>query len=170
MSTTPFDASAFCAKRVPVRREQLAAPAIKNGFESVVVLRGKDRHSRNNDFLVEESKEEQDGPVIAHFIADTYKTYHPAYAAPSGDGAPEEEAKAELSSPHPPGSPLRARLTPKKVHDDSYEGLLRAADFVDGASAVDQVVLVRRDNVVVYANEKEREGSRGATIRGSNPG
>lgn len=49
---------------------------------------------------------------------------------------------------------LPARLTPRKVHDDSYAGVLDAAAFVDASGVVDQVVVVRRDNLVAYANER----------------
>ncbi|KAI1335130.1 zeta toxin [Xylariaceae sp. FL0016] len=52
------------------------------------------------------------------------------------------------------GGRLPARLTPKAVHDDSYAGLLEAAQFVDLSDAVDQVVVVRRDNLVSYVNER----------------
>ncbi|KAK7924556.1 TPR repeat protein oca3 [Apiospora marii] len=232
-----------------------AAPAIKKAFESVAI-RGKHRRSRDSSVLAEDIKEEQEGPVLAHFVADTYKTYHPAYATLSAaeqrDHQPgrasaatgpdarrwlamaaryavalradvllesacrypddfaslaqtfheggyrvevvllavpaglsrlgtltrfyrrrrpsEEAAGAESSPPRQQGALLQARLTPKKVHDASYEGLLYAAEFVDEASVVDQVVVVRRDNLVVYANEKEK-GERGRNDNtGEQPG
>ncbi|KAK7751485.1 hypothetical protein SLS62_006570 [Diatrype stigma] len=59
---------------------------------------------------------------------------------------------------------LPPRLTPRKVHDDSYAGVLGAAAFIDGdvsasggGAVVDQVVVVRRDNLVAYANERVAE-------------
>ncbi|KAB5570749.1 zeta toxin domain-containing protein, partial [Coniochaeta sp. 2T2.1] len=45
---------------------------------------------------------------------------------------------------------LPLRLTPRKVHDDSYKGLEEAARFVDEGGAVDGVVVVRRGNGVAY--------------------
>ncbi|KAK8049173.1 hypothetical protein PG994_010903 [Apiospora phragmitis] len=215
-----------------------AAPVIKEVFESVV--RGKHRHDRDSGMAEREKEgQESEGAVIAHFIADTYKTYHPAYAALSADEQMEHQpgrtsaatgpdarrwlamaarhavalrldVLLESACRHPDdfahlvqtfrgggyrvevallavpaglsrlgiltrfyrrpprrqGSSLLARLTPKKVHDDSYEGLLRAAEFVDESSAVDQVVVLRRDNLVVFANEKEEgENGRGKTWR-----
>ncbi|KAI1102238.1 zeta toxin-domain-containing protein [Jackrogersella minutella] len=176
------------------------APAIK---EAVARLRGASR--------------------LAHFVADTYKTYHPSYRAllsarpalaspatgPSArrwlamaasvaasrraDVLLESAARrpadfADLASlfrargyrvevavlavpaalsllgiltrfheklPEAgPAGGLPVRLTPRRVHDESYEGLLEAAAFVDEGDAVDQVVVVRRDNVVAYANER----------------
>ncbi|OTA66585.1 hypothetical protein K449DRAFT_420254 [Hypoxylon sp. EC38] len=54
-----------------------------------------------------------------------------------------------------PGGGLPVRLTPWKVHEESYAGVLEAAAFVDGEEdVVDQVVVVRRDNLVAYANER----------------
>ena len=222
-----------------------AAPAIKGVFESIVRGRGEPRVGREETEDLgsrnEKDDEEQAGPVIAHFIADTYKTYHPAYANLSAGDANEqtgrasaatgpdarrwlamavrhavalrldvllesacrhpedfahlaqafrgggyrvevglmavpaglsrlgiltrfyhrrslEEAGPKSSSPRR-GSLLTARLTPKKVHDDSYEGLLRAAEFIDESDAIDQVVVVRRGNLVAYANERQEDGA-----------
>jgi UDP-N-acetylglucosamine kinase len=59
---------------------------------------------------------------------------------------------------------LPMRLTPRKVHDESYAGLFDAAKFVDESGAVNQVVVVRRGDLVAYTNERvdgswEAEGS-----------
>ena len=53
---------------------------------------------------------------------------------------------------------LPLRLTPKKVHDDTYTGLLTAAAFVDESDAVDEVIVVRRNNLVAYHNSREGNG------------
>ncbi|KND92328.1 hypothetical protein TOPH_03124 [Tolypocladium ophioglossoides CBS 100239] len=53
---------------------------------------------------------------------------------------------------------LPVRLTPTKVHDDSYAGLLDAAAFLDEAAVADQVLVVRRGNLVAYGEEKGAEG------------
>ena len=50
------------------------------------------------------------------------------------------------------GLPLR--LTPKKVHNDSYVGLEHALRFLDGDPAVDGVIVVRRGNLLAYRNER----------------
>ncbi|KAI1393751.1 zeta toxin-domain-containing protein [Hypoxylon trugodes] len=191
------------------------APAIKSAIER---LRGRSH--------------------LAHFVADTYKTYHPSYttllatrpglasqatgpdarrwlnmaasvaAARRADVLLESAARypedfaqlaclfrthgyrvevAVMAVPAPlsrlgiltrfyeklpevgPGGRLPLRLTPRKVHDESYAGLLEAAAFVDsgqsneggtkGRGIVDQVVVVRRDNVVAYANERIPDGA-----------
>lgn len=56
------------------------------------------------------------------------------------------------------GLPLR--LTPVKVHDDSFGGLEEAARFVDGVGkengAVDGVVVVRRTGRIAYRNRRTR--------------
>ncbi|KAI1467123.1 zeta toxin-domain-containing protein [Daldinia caldariorum] len=160
---------------------------------------------------------------LAHFVADTYKTFHPAYnallasrpalaSAATGPDARRWLATAasraasrradvlvESAARHPgdfadlarlfhasgyrvevavlavpaalsrlgilarfyeklpeagPRGGLPLRLTPRKVHDESYAGVLEAAAFVDSSGAVDQVVVVRRDSLVAYANER----------------
>ncbi|KAI6092607.1 zeta toxin-domain-containing protein [Hypoxylon rubiginosum] len=157
---------------------------------------------------------------LAHFVADTYKTYHPAYRslltthpslaspatapdarrwlsmAASRAASARIDVLLESAARHPAdfaelakvfrgvgyrvevvvlavpaalsrlgvlarfhgkeaqGGKLPVRLTPRGVHDASYAGLLEAAAFVDAEGAVDQVVVVRRDNMVAYANER----------------
>ncbi|OTB20460.1 hypothetical protein K445DRAFT_312935 [Daldinia sp. EC12] len=184
-----------------------AAPAIKS---ALIRLRGTER--------------------LAHFVADTYKTFHPAYRtilatrpalaspATSPDArrwlamaasyAASQRANIliESAARHPgdfadlarlfraegyrvevailavpaalsrlgiltrfyeklpeagPQGGLPLRLTPRKVHDESYAGLLEAAAFVDSSDAVDQVVVVRRDNLVAYANERMKNVGNG---------
>ncbi|VUC29018.1 unnamed protein product [Clonostachys rosea] len=53
------------------------------------------------------------------------------------------------------GLPLR--LTPVKVHDDSYEGLVKGAEWLDENDVAEKVVVVRRGNLVAYA--ESRDGS-----------
>ncbi|RYP85431.1 hypothetical protein DL769_000984 [Monosporascus sp. CRB-8-3] len=168
-----------------------------------------------------------EGPP-AHFVADTYKTYHPAYAElAAGDRSALASAAAgpdarrwlamaaahaasrrmdallESACRHPgdfadlarafraagyrvevclmavprplsllgvlvrfherlpeAGSRwgLPVRLTPRRVHDDSYAGVLDAAAFIDSSDAVDQVVVVRRGNLVAYADDRGVDG------------
>ncbi|KAL2112351.1 hypothetical protein VUR80DRAFT_7814 [Thermomyces stellatus] len=47
---------------------------------------------------------------------------------------------------------LPIRLTPRKVHDDSYAGLLASAEWLD-LGKVDQVLVVRRGNLVAFGSE-----------------
>lgn len=53
---------------------------------------------------------------------------------------------------------LPLRLTPKKVHDDSYLGLVEATRFVAEQGCVDEVVVVRRGNGVVYHDWRTGDG------------
>ncbi|KAH7349980.1 zeta toxin-domain-containing protein [Plectosphaerella cucumerina] len=54
---------------------------------------------------------------------------------------------------------LPVRLTPTKVHDDSYEGLLQAAQWIDrNGEKVGQVLVVRRGNLVAFSDERAGEG------------
>ncbi|KAK0646134.1 zeta toxin [Cercophora newfieldiana] len=158
----------------------------------------------------------------AHFIADTYKTYHPNYAT-CVQRAPEKasilasldariwlemacayavenrlDVLVESACRHPDdfcklarifytggynvrvailavpealsrlgilvryyrnlpeaqsrGLPLR--LTPKKVHDDSYAGLALATKFLDEEAFAESVIVVRRNNMLAYVNER----------------
>lgn len=54
------------------------------------------------------------------------------------------------------GLPLR--LTPGKVHDDSYEGLSKAVGWLDETGTADSVILLRRGNLVSYIHEGGLDG------------
>ena len=54
---------------------------------------------------------------------------------------------------------LPVRLTPQKVHDDSYAGLLAAAHFLDTSGTADQVIVIRRGNLVAYGEDKSADGN-----------
>ncbi|KAL7626186.1 hypothetical protein AAE478_002956 [Parahypoxylon ruwenzoriense] len=229
----------------PSRSPSAAAAMAGQNAPLAVLLVGQTGAGKTRTAPLLESAMAQlrNGRPLAHFVADTYKTYHPAYgtllstrpalASPAtspdarrwlamaaryaaqrradvllesaarhpGDFADLARAFAEeagyrvevvlLAVPKPlsllgvlarfyeslPEARLRdgfpARLTPRKVHDESYEGLLRAAEFVDadadaeGRAVVDRVVVARRDNLVAYANERDgsgrwKRGGRGA--------
>ncbi|GAB1320792.1 Zeta toxin domain-containing protein [Madurella fahalii] len=53
---------------------------------------------------------------------------------------------------------LPVRLTPRAVHDESYRGLAEAVGWVDRGEEVGRVVVVRRNGLVVYANERGEGG------------
>lgn len=63
-----------------------------------------------------------------------------------------------LPEAQPRGLPLR--LTPKKVHDDSYAGLAYAAKFLDEDPSVDSVIVVRRNNMLAYRNDRSNASGR----------
>ena len=63
---------------------------------------------------------------------------------------------------------LGVRLTPRRTHDESFEAVLEAGRWVDdggggGEGLVDQVVVLRRGNMVAFGAERERnvEGREG---------
>jgi hypothetical protein len=68
---------------------------------------------------------------------------------------PEEARLAEL-----PGR-LPLRLTPAKVHDDSYAGLLDVARWLDSSGVAERILIVRRGNLAAYLHETGREVSLG---------
>ncbi|KAG5963239.1 hypothetical protein E4U58_003627 [Claviceps cyperi] len=49
---------------------------------------------------------------------------------------------------------LPVRLTPQTVHDESYRGLVGAASFLDRSGLADQVIVVRRGNMVAYGVDR----------------
>ncbi|CCE27024.1 uncharacterized protein CPUR_00496 [Claviceps purpurea 20.1] len=56
---------------------------------------------------------------------------------------------------------LPVRLTPQTVHDESYGGLVGAASFLDRSGLADQVIVVRRGNMVAYGVDRaQMDGAR----------
>lgn len=53
---------------------------------------------------------------------------------------------------------LPLRLTPRKVHYETYDGLLTAADYIDGSFSADHVIVTRRNNLVSYQNARGPDG------------
>ncbi|GKT46740.1 TPR repeat protein oca3 [Colletotrichum spaethianum] len=53
---------------------------------------------------------------------------------------------------------LPIRLTPVKVHEDSYRGLMSVAEWIDGVNYADRVLVVRRGNMVAFADERGEDG------------
>ncbi|KAM4068108.1 zeta toxin domain-containing protein [Hirsutella rhossiliensis] len=49
---------------------------------------------------------------------------------------------------------LPVRLTPVRVHDESYAGLVDTTTFLDQSAVADQVLVVRRGNLVAYGEER----------------
>jgi hypothetical protein len=54
---------------------------------------------------------------------------------------------------------LPIRLTPVKIHDDSYNGLMSVAEWIDEVDFFDRVLVVRRGNMVAFSEERVSGGS-----------
>lgn len=59
---------------------------------------------------------------------------------------------------------LPSRLTPTNVHNESYNGLLDAARYLDGSGIADQVLVVRRGLLVAYGEEKIDESNTRSSV------
>lgn len=57
---------------------------------------------------------------------------------------------------------LPIRLTPVKVHDDSYRGLMSVAEWIDEVDCVDKVLVVRRNNMIAFSDNR----GEGSQLRG----
>jgi hypothetical protein len=89
--------------------------------------------------------------VLNHHIFTLLSfTFPPPHAEDPGE-ADVVDSYGDLPEAQSRNLPLR--LTPKKVHDDSYKGLADATAWIDSSMAVDLVVVVRRNSLVTYENE-----------------
>ncbi|KAI8169802.1 hypothetical protein KHU50_005970 [Colletotrichum sp. SAR 10_65] len=55
---------------------------------------------------------------------------------------------------------LPIRLTPVKIHDDSYAGLMSVAEWIDEVDYIDRVLVVRRGNLVACSDDKNETAGR----------
>ncbi|KAF4491429.1 hypothetical protein CGGC5_v001589 [Colletotrichum fructicola Nara gc5] len=53
---------------------------------------------------------------------------------------------------------LPIRLTPVKIHDDSYAGLMSVAEWIDEVDYIDRVLVVRRGNLVACSDDNNETG------------
>ncbi|KAH8909957.1 hypothetical protein BR93DRAFT_935645 [Coniochaeta sp. PMI_546] len=116
--------------------------------------------SRRLDALVESACRHPDDfcTLAALFRAAGYRVAVAVLAVPEALSRLGILVRFHLALPEARSGRLPLRLTPKKVHDDSYAGLAEAARFVDESDAADAVVVVRRGNGVAYRNERGRDG------------
>ncbi|EGX90858.1 zeta toxin family protein [Cordyceps militaris CM01] len=149
MQTAPQHASAATG---PDARRWLAQAAREATARRVdVVLESACRHP--DDFA----------ELAALFRAAGYRVEVVVMAVPAALSRLGILARFYSRAPEAHSRGLPVRLTPTKVHEDAYAGLLRAAAWLDedGAKA-DQVVVLRRGNLVAYG--WERGGGEASTI------
>ncbi|KAM3535401.1 hypothetical protein MY4038_001273 [Beauveria bassiana] len=92
--------------------------------------------------------------LAAQFRAAQYRVEVVVLAVPAALSRLGILARFYEKKPEAQSRGLPVRLTPVKVHDDSYAGLLHAARYLESSGAADQVVVVRRGNLVAYGWER----------------
>ncbi|KAI1144004.1 zeta toxin-domain-containing protein [Hypoxylon sp. FL0543] len=138
-------------------RPALASPATSPDARRWLSMAAAAASSRRADVLLESAARHPDdfAGLARLFRARGYRVEVAVLAVPAALSRLGILTRFHEKLPEAgPSGGLPVRLTPRRVHDESYEGLLAAAAFVDSADAVDQVVVVRRDNVVAYADER----------------
>jgi hypothetical protein len=88
------------------------------------------------------------------FSAGGYRVLVAILAVPEGLSRLGILVRFHQDLPEARSGKLPLRLTPKKVHDDSYKGLADAAAFIDASPAANAVMVVRRGNLVAYSNHR----------------
>ncbi|KAM3439113.1 hypothetical protein MY4824_002917 [Beauveria thailandica] len=135
---------------------QHASPATGPDARRWLALAAGEAARRGVDVVLESACRHPDDfcALAAQFRAARYRVEVVVLAVPAALSRLGILARFYEKRPEAGSRGLPVRLTPVKVHDDSYAGLLHAARYLESAGAADQVVVVRRGNLVAYGWER----------------
>lgn len=150
--------------RLMLSTPQLASPATGPDARKWLAMAAREAARRKADVVLESACRHPDDfcELAALFRAAGYRVEVVVLAVPAALSRLGILARFYDRKPEAQSGNLPVRLTPVKVHDDSYAGLLHAATYLDGSGDADQVVVVRRGNLVAYGWEKGEEDESGA--------
>ncbi|ORY69990.1 zeta toxin [Pseudomassariella vexata] len=146
--------------RLIVERPALASPATRTDARRWLAMAAAYAVARRIDVLLESAcrNPEDFVDLTQAFHEGGYRVEVVIMAVPKGLSRLGILTRFYEKLPEAGSGNLPVRLTPKTVHDDSYEHIFDAAAVADGSVAIDQIVVMRRDNVVAYANERVGSG------------
>lgn len=140
---------------------QHASPATGPDARRWLALAAGEAARRGVDVVLESACRHPDDfcALAAQFRAARYRVEVVVLAVPAALSRLGILARFYEKKPEARSRGLPVRLTPVKVHNDSYAGLLHAARYLDESGAADQVVVVRRGNLVAYGWESAGGGA-----------
>lgn len=143
--------------RLMLSTPQHASPATGPDARKWLAMAAGEATKRRVDVVLESACRHPDDfcDLAALFRAAGYRVEVVVLAVPAALSRLGILARFYDNKPEARSRNLPVRLTPVKVHDDSYAGLLHAARYLDEPDAADQVVVVRRGNLVAYGWERE---------------
>ncbi|KAM3511517.1 hypothetical protein MY11210_004803 [Beauveria gryllotalpidicola] len=135
---------------------QHASPATGPDARRWLALAAGEAARRGVDVVLESACRHPDDfcALAAQFRAARYRVEVVVLAVPAALSRLGILARFYERKPEARSRGLPVRLTPAKVHDDSYAGLLHAARYLEESGAADQIVVVRRGNLVAYGWER----------------
>lgn len=153
---TYHPAFADLVRRVP----HLASPATSDDARLWLAMVAEEATRRRVDVLLESACRHPDdfASLAAIFRESGYRVEVAVLAVPAALSRLGILTRFYENLPEGQSGNLPIRLTPTKIHDDSFRGLLSAAAFLDASGTADQVVVVRRGNLVAYGEERDGHG------------
>lgn len=138
--------------RLMLSTPHLASAATGPDARSWLAMAAEEGTRRRIDVLVESACRHPGdfGDLVAVFSDAGYRVEVVLLAVPAPLSRLGILARYHEKLPEGQSRDLPVRLTPERVHDDSYEGLVDAAEFLDRSGLADQVLVVRRGNMVAY--------------------
>jgi hypothetical protein len=147
--------------RLMLATPNLASPATGPDARKWLAMASKEVVRRRLDVLLESACRHPDDFVqLARIFSEAgYRVEVVLLAVPAALSRLGIMVRFYEKLPEGQSRNLPVRLTPVKVHDDSYAGLLDAARFLDQSATADQVLVVRRGNLVAYGTVKGADGN-----------
>ncbi|KAJ2917908.1 hypothetical protein MD484_g2493, partial [Candolleomyces efflorescens] len=139
-----------------------ASPATSPDARKWLAMAAAEAIKRRLDVLLESAcREPGDFKELAQMFGESgYRVEVVVMAVPSALSRLGVLHRFHERLPEAGSGRLPIRLTPVKIHDDSYKGLMSVAEWIDGVDFVDRVLVVRRGNMVTFEDEKHVLGGR----------
>lgn len=139
----------------------LASPATGPDARRWLAMAASEAVNRRLDVLLESAcRHPDDFTQLARIFHDAgYRVEVALLAVPAGLSRLGILTRFYDKLPESHSGKLPVRLTPVKVHDESYQGLLDVAAFLDTSGVADQAIVVRRDNLVAFGWDKDGQAA-----------
>ncbi|KAF5334440.1 hypothetical protein D9611_014490 [Ephemerocybe angulata] len=137
-----------------------ASPATRPDGRKWLAMASAEAISRKLDMLLESAcRQPEDFRELAQMFGEAgYRVEVVIMAVPAALSRLGILHRFHEKLPEAGSGRLPGRLTPVKIHDDSYRGLVSVAEWLNEVDFVDRVLVVRRGNMVAYSDEKVEGG------------
>ncbi|WYZ40034.1 hypothetical protein EsH8_IV_000375 [Colletotrichum jinshuiense] len=137
-----------------------ASPATSPDARKWLTMAAKEAISRKVDVLLESAcRHPDDFRELARMFGEAgYRVEVVIMAVPAALSRLGILHRFHERLPEAGSGNLPIRLTPVKIHDDSYSGLKSVAEWIDEVDYVDRVLVVRRGNMVAFSDERVEQG------------
>lgn len=138
--------------RLMLSNPSIASPATGSDARKWLEMAAKEAVGRRRHVLIESACRHPDDfcQLVKIFAEAKYRVHVILMAVPEALSRLGILIRFYQKLPEGQSRGLPVRLTPVKVHNDSYAGLIYAAKFLDDTKLAHQVIVVRRGSLVAF--------------------